>query len=69
MSKAPTRKAPAVPIAQSVKPDHLVCLEDGKKLKMLGRHLRTVHNMTPDRYRARWGLPDDYPMIPPSYAK
>ncbi|NBB84355.1 MAG: transcriptional regulator [Alphaproteobacteria bacterium] len=59
---------PAVPIRRSVQPDHIVCLEDGKKLKMLKRHLRTTYNMTPDEYRAKWGLPPDYPMVAPNYA-
>src|SRR5690606_30696379 len=52
---------PAVPVRKSVTPDYIVCLEDGKKLKMLKRHLRTTYNMTPDEYRAKWGLPADYP--------
>ncbi len=60
---------PAVPIRRSVKPDFIVCLDDGKKLKMLKRHLRTTYNMTPDEYRAKWGLPSDYPMVAPNYAK
>ncbi len=60
---------PAVPIKQSVKPEYIVCLDDGKKLKMLKRHLRTAYNMTPDDYRKRWGLPGDYPMVAPNYAK
>lgn len=60
---------PAVSIRSSVKPDYLVCLEDGKKLKMLKRHLMTHYNMTPDQYRARWNLPADYPMVAPSYAE
>ena len=60
---------PAVPIRKSVTPDFIVCLEDGKKLKMLKRHLRTAYNMTPDEYRAKWGLPPDYPMVAPNYAK
>ncbi|PKU25551.1 MucR family transcriptional regulator [Telmatospirillum siberiense] len=59
---------PAVPVKKSVTPDYIVCLEDGKKLKMLKRHLRTTYNMTPDEYRARWGLPPDYPMVAPNYA-
>ncbi len=59
---------PAVPVRKSVTPDHIVCLEDGKKLKMLKRHLRTTYNMTPDEYRAKWGLPADYPMVAPNYA-
>jgi len=60
---------PAVPIRRSVTPDYIVCLEDGKKLKMLKRHLRTNYNMTPEEYRAKWGLPPDYPMVAPNYAK
>ena len=63
------RPKPAVPIKQSVKPEYIVCLDDGKKLKMLKRHLRTAYNMTPDDYRKRWGLPSDYPMVAPNYAK
>lgn len=59
---------PAVPLKKSVSPDYIVCLEDGKKLKMLKRHLRTTYGMTPDEYRARWGLPPDYPMVAPNYA-
>lgn len=59
---------PAVSIRSSVKPDYIVCLEDGKKLKMLKRYLRTNFDMTPDQYRARWGLPADYPMVAPNYA-
>jgi predicted transcriptional regulator len=65
----PTAKpAPAVPIGKSVFPDHIVCLEDGRKLKMLKRHLQTAYNMTPEQYRERWGLPSDYPMTAPKYA-
>jgi predicted transcriptional regulator len=60
---------PAVPIRKSVQPDYIICLEDGKKLKMLKRHLMTAYGLTPDEYRARWGLPDDYPMVAPNYAK
>ncbi len=63
------KPTPVVPIKQSVKPDYIVCLDDGKKLKMLKRHLRTAYNMTPDDYRKRWGLPYDYPMVAPNYAK
>ena len=54
---------------KSVFPDHIVCLEDGKKLKMLKRHLKTAYNMTPEQYRERWGLTSDYPMVAPNYAK
>ena len=60
---------PAVSIRASVKPDYIVCLEDGKKLKMLKRYLKTNYDMTPDEYRARWGLPADYPMVAPNYAE
>lgn len=63
------RPTPAVPIRKSVTPEHIVCLEDGKKLKMLKRHLKTAYNMTPEDYRERWGLPADYPMVAPNYAK
>lgn len=59
---------PAVPVRKSVTPEYIVCLEDGKKLKMLKRHLRSTYNMSPDEYRARWGLPSDYPMVAPNYA-
>ena len=59
---------PAVPVKKSVFPDFIVCLEDGKKLKMLKRHLQTSYGMTPDDYRTKWGLPRDYPMVAPSYA-
>jgi len=60
---------PAVSIRSSVKPDYIICLEDGKKLKMLKRHLMTHYNMTPEEYRARWNLPADYPMVAPNYAE
>ena len=60
---------PAVSIRASVKPDYIVCLEDGKKMKMLKRHLMTAYNMTPEEYRARWNLPADYPMVAPNYAE
>ena len=63
------RPTPAVPIKKSITPDFIVCLEDGKKLKMLKRHLNTAYDMTPDEYRERWGLPSDYPMVAPNYAK
>ena len=56
-------------VRASVKQDHLVCLEDGKKMKMLKRHLMTDHGMTPEEYRARWNLPSDYPMVAPNYAE
>jgi len=64
-----TRPEPAVSVRASVKRDHLVCLEDGKKMKMLKRHLMTEHGMTPDDYRQRWGLAADYPMVAPEYAE
>ncbi len=63
------KQEPAVSIRSSVKPDYIVCLEDGKKLKMLRRHLMTHYNMTPDDYRAKWNLPKDYPMTAPAYAE
>ena len=59
---------PAVPIKKSVTPDYIICLEDGKKFKSLKRHLRTHYGLTPDEYRAKWGLPADYPMVAPNYA-
>lgn len=65
----PEALVPAVPIKKSIQPDHLVCLEDGKKLKMLKRHLKTAYNMTPEEYRERWGLAATYPMVAPNYAK
>ncbi len=66
---APEPKKPAVPVKKSVQPDFIICLEDGKKLKMLKRHLRTAYDMSPDEYRERWGLPSNYPMVAPNYAK
>jgi predicted transcriptional regulator len=66
---AAERPNPAVPIKKSVTSDYVVCLEDGKKLKMLKRHLKSAYNMTPEQYRERWGLPSDYPMVAPNYAK
>lgn len=60
---------PAVPIKKSIGDDFIICLEDGKKLKMLKRHLKTRYNMTPEEYRHRWGLPSDYPMVAPAYAE
>jgi predicted transcriptional regulator len=60
---------PAVSIRSSIKPDYIVCLDDGKKLKMLKRHLMTHYGITPDQYRAKWGLPADYPMVAPNYAE
>jgi len=63
------RPEPAVTVKKSVTPEYIVCLEDGKKLKMLKRHLRTSYNMSPEQYRERWSLPADYPMVAPNYAK
>lgn len=63
------RPQPAIPIKKSVTPDHIICLEDGRKLKMLKRHLKTAYNLTPEMYRERWQLPPDYPMVAPNYAK
>jgi predicted transcriptional regulator len=63
------RPQPAVPVKKSVHPDYVVCLEDGRKLKMLKRHLKTAFNMTPEEYRERWNLPADYPMVAPNYAR
>lgn len=65
----PERPQPAVPVKKSVFPDYIICLEDGKQLKMLRRHLKTAYNLTPDQYRERWGLPPDYPMVAPRYAQ
>jgi len=63
------KQEPAVSIRSSIKPDYVVCLEDGKKLKMLKRHLMTHYQMTPEQYRAKWNLPADYPMVAPNYAE
>lgn len=63
------RPQPAVAIKKSVTPEYIICLEDGKQLKMLKRHLKTAYNMTPEEYRERWGLAADYPMVAPNYAK
>jgi predicted transcriptional regulator len=63
------QRNPAVPIDKSITPDFVICLEDGKKLKMLKRYLRTHYNLTPEEYRRKWGLPADYPMVAPNYAK
>ncbi|MBL8666232.1 MAG: MucR family transcriptional regulator [Rhodospirillales bacterium] len=65
----PSVPKPAAPVRKSVTPDYIICLEDGKKLKMLKRHLRTTYNMTPEEYRAKWSLPPDYPMVAPNYAR
>jgi predicted transcriptional regulator len=67
--EAPARPEPKVSIRSSIKPDYIVCLEDGKKLKMLKRYLMTNYSMTPDQYRERWGLSADYPMVAPNYAE
>lgn len=66
--EAPSVLSPAVAIRDSVKPDYIVCLEDGRKLKLLRGHLRSAFNMTPDQYRAKWGLRSDYPMVAPNYS-
>jgi predicted transcriptional regulator len=69
-TRAPAKThAPVVAIEDSVKPDYLICLEDGKRVKMLKRHLKTAYNMSPEQYRARWNLPATYPMVAPNYAK
>ena len=65
----PAKQEPAVSIRSSIKPDYVVCLEDGLKMKMLKRHLMTDHGMTPDQYRQKWGLGPDYPMVAPNYAE
>ncbi len=65
----PEVKEPAVPIRKSISPDFLICLEDGRKFKSLKRHLRTKYDMSPEEYRAKWGLAKDYPMVAPNYAK
>jgi predicted transcriptional regulator len=69
MTAAEEGKQPAVPIMESVQPDFIVCLEDGRKMKMLKRHLRSTWKMSPEQYRARWGLPPNYPLVAPNYAK
>lgn len=66
---AAEKPQPAVPVRRSILPDYIVCLEDGRKLKMLKRHLSTAYNMTPEEYRERWDLPADYPMVAPNYAR
>ena len=68
-AQPPAELKPAVPVKKSITADYIVCLEDGKKLKMLKRHLASSYGMTPDEYRAKWGLPSDYPMVAPNYAK
>ena len=69
LEAVPEALKPAVPIRKSITPEYLVCLEDGKKLKMLKRHLRSTYNLSPDEYRAKWGLQPDYPMVAPKYAQ
>ncbi len=69
VAAARSKPKPAVAIKRSVKPGYIVCLEDGRKFKVLKRHLSTLHAMTPGEYRERWGLPSDYPMVPPNYAR
>ena len=66
---APGAQKPPVPIKKSVERDHLICLEDGKRFKSLKRHLKSRYGMTPEQYRAKWGLPVDYPMVAPGYAE
>jgi len=65
----PEPQEPAVPVRKSITPDFLICLEDGRKFKSLKRHLRTKYELSPEEYRAKWGLPKDYPMVAPNYAK
>ncbi|PLR23710.1 MucR family transcriptional regulator [Caulobacter zeae] len=65
----PEPKEPAVPVRRSVTPDYIICLEDGRRFKSLKRHLRTQYDMSPEDYREKWGLPSDYPMVAPNYAK
>ena len=66
---SPSPQKPAISVRKSITPDYIVCLEDGKKLKMLKRYLRTRYGMSPEEYRTKWGLPADYPMVAPAYAK
>lgn len=68
-AKPEAKAKPAVPVSRSVTDDYIICLEDGKKLKMLKRHLKTAYNMSPEEYREKWGLAKDYPMVAPNYAK
>ncbi len=67
-SEALTSQKPAIPVKRSITPEYIVCLEDGKKLKMLKRYLRSNYKLSPEEYRAKWGLPADYPMVAPNYA-
>ena len=69
VASKPQRRRPAVSARRSIQPNYLICLEDGKKLKMLKRHIRTAYGLTPEEYRAKWDLPLDYPMVAPNYAK
>jgi len=69
MNAEPVKLTPAVPIKKSVGQDYIVCLEDGRKFRSLKRHLHTAYNLTPEQYRAKWGLPNDYPMVAPAYAQ
>jgi predicted transcriptional regulator len=69
VASEPVELVPAVPVRKSIANDYIICLEDGKKFKSLKRHLRTRYNITPEEYRAKWGLPADYPMVAPNYAK
>jgi predicted transcriptional regulator len=69
VAEEPAVKEPAVPIKKSLTPDYLVCLEDGRRFKSLKRHLRSKYNLSPEDYRAKWGLPKDYPMVAPNYAR
>ena len=69
VAEAATPQIPAVSIRKSITPDHLICLEDGRKFKSLKRHLRTKYDMSPEQYRAKWNLPKDYPMVAPNYAQ
>lgn len=67
-AESPVKRDPAVPIKKSVTPDHIICLEDGRPFRSLKRHLQASYGLTPDEYRAKWGLPHDYPMVAPNYA-
>lgn len=69
LGESQMQQKPAVPVRRSITPDHVICLEDGKKLKMLKRYLRSTYDMTPEQYRVKWGLPVDYPMVAPNYSK
>jgi predicted transcriptional regulator len=69
VKEEPVEQKPATTVRKSITPDHLICLEDGKKFKSLKRHLRTHYNLSPEQYREKWGLPSDYPMVAPKYAE